>query len=154
MFKTLSLLSLFFMISFYAAGQEKLSEAEIVGTWNITAIDMGEGLYMDLQNDSIHVADSLKKNWKTKEDSTIALGMLKMLSEPMKQFVITIYPKGTFEAHMGPKGDTGSYVITDNKVELKLKSKSDVLVGTRENELMKFDSGKGKKRLVMYFHRQ
>src|SRR4029079_13638504 len=103
MFKNLSLLSLFFAISFYAAGQEKLSESEIVGTWNINAIDLSEGLYMDLQNDSIHVADSLKKNWKTKEDSAIALGMLTMLSETMKQFVIIIHPKGAFEAHMGPK---------------------------------------------------
>lgn len=109
---------------------------------------------MNLQNDSIHIADSLKKNWKTKEDSAMAVGILKMISEPMKLMVITIHPKGIFEAHMDTKGGSGSYVITGDKVVLTLNGKSDPLVGIRENELMKFDSGEGKKRLVMYFQRK
>jgi hypothetical protein len=55
---------------------------------------------------------------------------------------------------MDTKGGSGSYVITGDKVVLTLNGKSDPLVGIRENELMKFDSGEGKKRLVMYFQRK
>ena len=151
--KNLFLLSFLVSINFFAIGQNKLSESDIVGTWKITAIDMG-GIYMNLQNDSTHIPDSLKKNWKSNEDSAIAIGMLKMVSGTMKLMVITIQTRGVFEAHMGPKGESGTYVITGDKVVLTLNGKGDPLVGILENDLLKFDSGEGKNRLVMYFQKK
>ena len=144
------------IISFTARAQNILSEKDVVGTWKMIALDMAGQMYVNFENDSVSISDSLKKSWKSEADSSLALGMLLGMTKAMKDMEFDIQPGGIFRAQMGPKGEDGTYLISGDRIILTLKTEGDPLSGLREKELLKFEAGlnSGNKKMTMFFRRK
>jgi hypothetical protein len=103
--------------AFAGLAQTKVTEKEFIGTWKVVNLDMDNGkVFMDMDKDSLYVMDSLRKTWKTKEDSAMVMAVMYGLGNAFKEMEFTFAPGGVYTVKTAKKIQNGSFKLDDTGI--------------------------------------
>jgi hypothetical protein len=96
--------------------QGKVVKADLVGSWKPTSVDMGSGaIAYDFTKETLFVSDSVKKTWKSAEDSAMVYSFIDMMFSRIGKMVMTFSADNVYiESIASGREKKGSYTFDEN----------------------------------------
>jgi hypothetical protein len=98
--------------------QKKLTKTDIVGTWNMSVMDVAGQLYYDVDKDSLFVGSEIMEQMPGMADAdsatkASAIGMIKLQFAALKNTGITFNADGTYTSKGPGDAGTGTYTFDE-----------------------------------------